>query len=301
MTPPLLLALATLGAGGPSGRLVPLAPHAWAWISGDDRSANGALIVGDRAALVVDPGLTPALARSFLTAVRGVTALPIRFVVLTHWHPDHALGMACFGKRPFTVIAHENAVRALRERGAQVAKAMAGAARTTADRTELGRCRIAPPDQVVTAATRLDLGGRTVEVVPPGAAHTDGDLIVWESAERVLVTGDVFMHRASPDMGEAHPAHWAAVLDSLVAIGPRAVVAGHFGPSEPADLARFRDYLGMLVRRVADLLAAGVPPDSVPAQIRMPEFADFAQFPQFHATVHDNAAAVARERSGMRQ
>ena len=66
------------------GRLVKLAPHAWAWISTIDGSSNSALFVGASAALIVDPGVNPAVARAFLAATREVTDRPIRFAVLTH-------------------------------------------------------------------------------------------------------------------------------------------------------------------------------------------------------------------------
>jgi glyoxylase-like metal-dependent hydrolase (beta-lactamase superfamily II) len=290
---PFLFAILLQPAGPPTGRLVAIAPHAWAWISADDHSANGALLVGDRAALVVDPGLTPALARGFLAAARGVTRVPIRTAVLTHWHPDHSLGITCFRARSLEVIAHANAARAIEQRGAAVAKALAAQA---GDRSELAGCRIRPPDRAITGSTRIDLGGRTIVIAPVGPAHTDGDVVVWEPAERVLVAGDVFMHRASPAMDEAHPTHWAAVLDSLVETKPNAVVAGHFGPSVPQDLVRFRDYLTTLVHRVGELIDQGIPPDSAASRVRMPEFADFAQYPDFHATIADNARAVARDR-----
>jgi glyoxylase-like metal-dependent hydrolase (beta-lactamase superfamily II) len=283
-----------LQASPPAGRLVSIAPHAWAWISADDHSANGALLVGERAAAVVDPGLTPAHARAFFEAVRSATTIPVRTVILTHWHPDHALGITCFGSRSFEVIAHARATRAIAERGAAIAQAIAAQGGAAAG---LANCRITPPDRPITTVTRLELGGRALEISPVGPAHTDGDLVVYEPTERVLVTGDVFMHRASSDMGEADPLHWLKLLDSLVASRPRAVVAGHFGPSVPADLARFRDYFATLDRRVRELLAARVPPDSVAGRIQLPEFTDFAQFPGFHATIKDNAAAFVRARA----
>ena len=297
-----LVAVAFLAGGSPRAGdpMVRVAPHAWAWISPDDRSANGAVLVGDSIALAVDPGMTPALARRFLARAAAVAGRPVRYVVLTHWHPDHALGITCLaGRRPI-VVAQDNARRALIERAAAVAVAMAKGARTAAERLELEQCRPAAPDRGITDRARFDLGGRTVEVFHPGPAHTAGDLIVWEPTERVLVTGDVFMHSASPDMGEAAPLAWVRVLDSLVAFEPGAVVAGHFGPSRPRDLLRFRDYMRTLVQRVTELVDAGVPSDSVPNRIDMTDFKDFVQYPQFDATFAGNArrvvAALAKER-----
>ena len=281
--------------GDPAGRLIQIAPHAWAYVAGADGSSNSVLFVGDSAALIVDPGVSPAIAREFLAAVRQVTDRPVRSAILTHWHPDHALGVTCLAGRAFPVYSHGKTRRALAERGARVARAFAARAATPADRDELASCRVAIPDSIIGNRRNFDLGGRTIEVFHPGPAHTAGDLIAWDPAERVLATGDVFMHQASPDMGEAHPAHWALVLDSLVALKPAAVVAGHFGPSSFDDLIRFRDYLTALVGRVREALGSGTPPDRVPGSIRMPEFADFGQYPEFGATFAGNAKRVGAE------
>lgn len=285
-------ALALTGAPRPSNPMVRLSPHAWVWISPDDRSANGAVFVGDSIALVVDPGLTPTLARQFLARAAAVAGRPVRYAVLTHWHPDHALGITCLANRRVTVVAQDRARQALAERAQAVATGMAKGARTPAERAELEGCRPAAPDRGVADRARFDLGGRVVEVFHPGPAHTDGDLIAWEPAEKVLVTGDVFMHSASPDMGEANPLAWVGVLDSLVALEPARVAAGHFGPSRPRDLMRFRDYVKTLVRRVTELVDAGVPAESVPARLDMSDFKDIVQYPQYGATFEGNARRV---------
>jgi hypothetical protein len=96
-------------------------------------------------------------------------------------------------------------------------------------------------------------------------------------------------------MGEGSPIEWARVVDSLVALRPAAVVAGHFGPSRPEDLSRFRDYLTALVQRTTAMVAKGFGPDSVAATVRMDDFGEFAQHPEFGATFGANARRVATE------
>lgn len=279
-------------------QLRPVAPHAWTWIATDERSSNSALFVGDSIALVVDPGLTPAAAREFLAAVRTVTDRPVRYAVLTHWHPDHALGATCLptADRPFGIVAHGKTRRMLAERAARSARDLAAQAGTAEERSDFESCRVTLAEAIVSTRATFDLGGITVDVVHPGWSHTAGDLIVWSREERVLATGDLFNHNASPYLDEGHPDTWIRVLDSLVALQPRAVVAGHFGPSTGDDLARFRDYLRTLDTRAAALLGEGVPPDSVPHRIRAAEFADFGQFPQYNATVAGNAARIVQQR-----
>jgi len=277
------------------GGLVRLTPRAWAWVARHERSSNGALFVGDTAALVVDPGLTPGTAREFLAAVHAVTAIPVRYVVLTHWHPDHALGVACLTPRPFRVLAHPLNRRRFAEGGARALASLRAAATEEKERSELAACRLVLPDETVAQRRFIDLGGYTVEVRHLGPAHTEGDLVVWSPADAVLAAGDIFMRDASPSMGEGSITGWIAALDTLLALAPRHAIPGHFAPGSAKDLRRFREYLNAQLTGVETELAAGVPPDSVPVRLRFPEFADFGQYPQYDATFSGNARAVVRE------
>ncbi|RMH12307.1 MAG: MBL fold metallo-hydrolase, partial [Gemmatimonadetes bacterium] len=231
-------------ASAQQGEFVRLDERTWAFIDGGDASSNGAILAGRDAALVVDPGLTPAGARRLLAQAETLSGVPVRWVVLTHWHPDHALGVTCLGygaaaggtgpaaraaQRP-TVLAHPYTRRRLAEEAARTARSLA---RSLPADTGMGACRVHLPDAVVDTARWIDLGGRRVRVFHPGRAHTPGDLVVWDPDGRTLAAGDEFMHASSPSMGEGSAFVWRSVLDGLVALEPRHVVAGHFGPSTP--------------------------------------------------------------------
>ncbi|MEE8167069.1 MAG: MBL fold metallo-hydrolase, partial [Myxococcota bacterium] len=281
-------------ASGQQG-LVQLTDRAWAWVAPDERTANGALFVGDDAALLVDPGLTPDLARQFLAAAREATDRPIRFAVTTHGHLDHALGIACLSDRELEVVAHPKTRRSLAERGARIAALIAADAASPEERAELEACRLRLPDRTVPDREVIDLGGHRVEVFHPGVAHTHGDLIVWSPVEGVLATGDLFLRDASPYMGEGSAVGWKEALDRLVDLDAQHVIPGHFDVGSTEDLARFRDYISALIERVGAALAQGVAPEEAARRVDFPEFADFGQYPQYDATFEGNALAVARE------
>ena len=64
-----------------------------AFISTKSGFANGntLLVVGDDAALVVDSGISPSIARQIIADIRRKTDKPVRYLVNTHWHEDHWL------------------------------------------------------------------------------------------------------------------------------------------------------------------------------------------------------------------
>lgn len=292
----LVLAMAPArGEDRKSGLMMRLTDRAWAWVARDERSSNGALLVGDEAALVVDPGLTPALAREFLAAARQVTDRPVRWVVLTHWHPDHALGTICLEDLSAQVIAHPRTRRSLAEKAARVRDTMAARAPDRAERTALERCPLHLPARTIEKREVLELGGHPVEVFHPGAAHTAGDLVVWSASERVLVTGDLFLRDSCPSMGEGSVEVWQQALRDLAALKPLAVVPGHFAPGSVDDLLRFRSYLQAQWDAVRQALAGGLSPEAVVTQAVFPAFSTFRQFPQYGATFAGNARAILHE------
>ena len=73
-----------LGQSSPAGRLVQVSARTWTWFAEDERTSNGALFVGEEGALVVDPGLTPSIAREFLRAAEEAAGKPVTHVVNTH-------------------------------------------------------------------------------------------------------------------------------------------------------------------------------------------------------------------------
>src|SRR5258708_40006557 len=71
-------------------KLEPLAGGAYALITGGD--PNTGFLVGERGVVGIHGPGTPALGSETLVAIRSVTAKPVRYLVLTHYHPVAALG-----------------------------------------------------------------------------------------------------------------------------------------------------------------------------------------------------------------
>jgi glyoxylase-like metal-dependent hydrolase (beta-lactamase superfamily II) len=232
------------------------------------------LVLGPDRCLVIDTRGDVEQGDELAAAVRDLTKLPWS-VVYTHAHFDHAFGTAAF--RPCDIWAHERCRPAIAENGEADRRKWADSYRNhgkpeIADAIE--RTALLPPDRLVADRAELDLGGRTVEFVHPGLAHTDHDLLVHVPDAGVLFAGDVVEHgphgftNYSFDHETALDA-WAVAMDALLALDPRVVVPGHGDPVDAAFVRTHRDGLRLLhelkTARIplADALAASPYPEDV--------------------------------------
>ncbi len=108
----------------------------------------------------------------------------------------------------------------------------------------------------------LWLGKLEVRLVHAGRGHTKGDTVAWLPAERVLFSGDLVEHGATPYCGDAHLADWPATLDRLVALDARALVPGRGAALTTPEQVRegiegTRAFLADLFRIAREGVAAG--------------------------------------------
>jgi glyoxylase-like metal-dependent hydrolase (beta-lactamase superfamily II) len=121
----------------------------------EDAIANVGFIVGDTSVLVVDPGGCAREGEGLRAAIREVTDRPIRFVVLTHVHPDHIFGAAAFKDDSPEFVGHAKLPGALAQRGAFYLRNLRRALGEAADGSE-----IVVPTRLVATSAAFDLGQR---------------------------------------------------------------------------------------------------------------------------------------------
>ena len=150
---------------------------------------NSTLIIGDKGAILVDPGGTAEVGRHIASAVRRITDKPVTHVVNTHYHGDHYLGNQAFdGAR---IISSELCRKMVRETGEEWLKLM---------ERLIGRAL--PGDAAAASGHRLPGGSeggnvhsrRSVGVLGAPWLHTAGDLLLYLPDDKVLVAGDVLVN-----------------------------------------------------------------------------------------------------------
>ena len=240
-----------------------LAPGVYAVLGdtgrGSEGRANAGFIVTRDGVVVVDAEASPAAAETLLRTIRSVTKQPIRWLVLTHHHPDHHFGAIVFRRVGAKVIAHPD-TRTLSSDGGPDEEVINWIRVVGLDAMR-GFEYADMPDRPVTGSDTLRIGGRLLVVFSPGPGHTAGDLMVWLPAERVLFAGDILIEDGVTMIVDGSAPALLGALATIDSLGPRIAVPGHGAiPADPAVLVRLtRDYVAGLRAEMRAAVERGVP------------------------------------------
>jgi cyclase len=249
-----------------------IGPGLYAYISENDASANSTFLVSDQGILVVDTGLNAQEGRKLLDEVRKISPAPVRWIVNTHYHPDHRGGNGVVG--PNAAIISTAFTRAQMPKSAP---------------------DYALNETIGAKGLTLYLGGHEVRIYHPGPAHTRGDLVVYFPDDHIIATGDLFLTNSCPAMDEGDMENWIRALDQMLALPVERIVPGHFEVAGKKQMQLFRNYLAALRDQVKRLHGNGLSLEQVQKVLVLSAYKDLRQFPQYEATFKDNAAAYYKQ------
>jgi quinoprotein relay system zinc metallohydrolase 2 len=218
----------------------------------EDGIANIGFIVGRDAVAVMDPGGSLIDGRRLRAAIRRNTQLPIKYVVMSHVHPDHVFGAPAFQIDNPQFAGHAGLPRALALRGDFYRKRL---------EDTLGKERsggVVAPTLLVRDHAEIDLGGRVLSLTAHGIAHTDCDLSVLDRNTGTLLAGDLLFVKRVPSL-DGSLRGWLKELAALEAVPARRAVPGH-GPASvnwPSGAKDLERYLGTLLRETKEAITKG--------------------------------------------
>jgi len=233
--------------------------------------------LGDEGVLLVDTQYAP-LSGKILDAIAELSDKPIRYIIDTHYHPDHVggnenlrlagntvVGGNMPGAVPYSgdgaqVVAHENVL--LRLSGA-----MGG---------DAGPSGLWPTNTFFNDEKRIFYNGEGIRIIHMPAAHTDGDVIVFFRRSDVIAVGDVFRTTGYPVIdlagGGSYEGTVAAlnyVKDLIIPVygqdGGTLVIPGHGRLSGLGDVLDFREMVIVIHDRLRSMIDAGMSLEEVKA------------------------------------
>ena len=240
-----------------------ISDHVWAIMG----FPNIAVVVGNRATLVVDTGMGP---KNGATAARVAAKLaPANqkvFLTTTHFHPEHAAGEPGF---PAGTILIRNSLqqREMDQHGQEI---MDRFSQNSAQNKELlAGVRLRSPDITFDQEATVDLGGVTVRLLWFGEAHTKGDELIFVDPDRTLISGDVVQNKTMPNISDSGgtPTTWLAVLDKIAALNAAHVLPDHSAPGDGSLVAAERTLILDIRTRALALKRQGMSADDAAKQV----------------------------------
>jgi len=276
--------------------------------------SNAMVLVGEFDTLVVDSHVTPAAARALIDSLSVVTDKPVRYLVNSHYHFDHAHGNQSFPD-DVEIIGHEftraklngdigNVLeeRTFRSFSDPVPSIVSNLQRQVEDESDSARRaqlqeqlrvqtdymnaipEVNPTPPNITLAEKMTLfqvvarGSREIQLLHFGRAHTGGDVVVYLPQERIAFTGDMMLPGLAY-MGDGHVDEWPAALEGLKSLNFDAWLPGH-GPvmRNKDQISYFQEYLLDLWVKAEGMHSRSVGWEEAAGQIDMTNHS--ANFPQ---------------------
>jgi glyoxylase-like metal-dependent hydrolase (beta-lactamase superfamily II) len=243
----------------PAGVLRQIIPRHYLYSSA---TYNSGIIVTDEGVVVLDALNSEAVARAQREAMAGSIRQPIRILVSSTSHNNYSKGNVAYAD--VLKIGHEHYRTDLLDL-MQREKVPA----------EEQRARL--PNQTFRDRMTLYLGGKEIQVLYVGRAHTRGDSIIFVPQDRIVYLSELYFADQFLFINDGYGLDWLRALDTVEALDADIFVPGHGPiPSNPRDsrqgLRRFRQMLVDVRDAVQKEIARGATEDQAVAAIQWPQY-----------------------------
>jgi glyoxylase-like metal-dependent hydrolase (beta-lactamase superfamily II) len=231
---PMVAAAQEATPSAPPSEVQQIADNVYAFVSGGYVSL---FIVTDEGVIATDPGSQgdPTRADAFKQAIASVTDQPVRYVVYSHSHADHATGGGVFADTA-TFVSHANAVEKI---------------------AELNDPNTPVPTISFTDKMSITLGGKTIDLYYTGRNHSDNMIVLHDPEQGVLYAVDFIPVNSLPfqNLPDAYPEEWVESLQWVEDnLDFDTLVPGH--PPVPGTKETVTQVRGYLVDLMAAVRAA---------------------------------------------
>ena len=208
--------------------------------AGEERFTTVSMfVVTNEGVLVADGQGSVEETQRMIDRIADITDQPITHVVICSDHGDHTAGNSAF-PADAEFLAHPTSAATLE-------------ASANAPNRDAGVPPIVLPSQIIDEREVLELGGRTIEILFLGRAHTGGDLVVHLPEEKILFMSEDYLNRVFPAMRSAYPSEWVEMIEKAQAMDIDTYVPGHGFVDSSAVLEEELDTYRRAVIRVIEL------------------------------------------------
>jgi glyoxylase-like metal-dependent hydrolase (beta-lactamase superfamily II) len=184
--------------------------------------ANCGVVIGEQEVMVIDAKMSEESAKQMLAEIGKISPVPVRVLAFTHSDGDHVNGITGF-PADIKIWAHEETKRYMDE----------------AFKDEKQRAYLPLIKTFASGGPEYDLGGRKVQLLYFGPAHTSGDAVVFCPQEKVVFLGDLFFAGRDPLVHRHKNGSSFAlvkVLNSVLQLDAEVFLSGHAEKATRSDV-----------------------------------------------------------------
>jgi glyoxylase-like metal-dependent hydrolase (beta-lactamase superfamily II) len=225
---------------------------------------NTGIFIGDEAVMVVDTQATPGMAQDVIRRIREITPLPIKYVLLSHYHAVRVLGASAYFKEGAEqIIASRDTYDLIVERGEQDKASEIGRFPRLFRNFESVPPGLTWPTMTFDGTMSVWLGKKLeVKIAQIGRGHTKGDTIAYLEDQKICFAGDLVEYQSTAYAGDCYFRDWPTTLDHLSAYGFEKLVPGRGAALENASdvkkaIASTRAFISDVYTMVNNGVAAG--------------------------------------------
>lgn len=220
---------------------------------------NMGLLVGSESLLLIDDQFAP-LSEKIMKTIKGLSDLPIEYLVNTHWHGDHTGGNENFANAGALIIAHKNVHKRMSEE--QFMQAFG--------RKVPASPVMAQPKITFNQEMNLYFDDEAILIFHQHVGHTDGDAIIYFPKNNVIHLGDTYFQGKFPFVDLSSGGSVFSLVESinkslLLIDDNTQIIPGHGNVSNRTELHAYRDMIAEMYHRVKQSVDAGLSVEEVQA------------------------------------
>jgi glyoxylase-like metal-dependent hydrolase (beta-lactamase superfamily II) len=244
---------------GQTGSMREIIPGHYMFSSGD---LNSGIIATSEGVVVFDALDSEAVARAEREAIANTIRQPVRFLVSSPYHNPYSKGNAAYAD--VWKIGHElyrtDLVRQMEK-----------------DKASLEEQRARLPNQTFRDRITLYLGGKEIQVLHLGRAHTRGDSLIYVPQDRIVYLSEIFSAGQFLFMNDGYGLDWLKTVETAAGLDADIFVPGHNPlPADPKqsreEFLRYRQMLVDVRDSVQQAITNGVTEDQAVATIQWPQY-----------------------------
>ncbi|HIE59739.1 MAG TPA: MBL fold metallo-hydrolase [Persephonella sp.] len=228
--------------------------------------------------VVIDSLSSPTLAKQFIKQLKSIKNVPVKYLIITHYHLDHSFGMSAY--KGAKIIAHKNLKRDIQNSNIEIYKEMLN---KTFDNL-FKNVKFLNIDIPIDKKISIKVGNLTFEIFPLPNAHTHTDILIYIPQTKELFAGDIIFYNRIPFIGDNHSnsKNWLKILKQIEKMKISKIYNGHNKPLDKKAIKFTYEYIYFLRSEISRLKDEDLFYDEIKEKLSSTEWKKYPMFKEFH-------------------